>query len=159
MLVYKLVPAAVITTNATPTTENDFAFTKPGATRNVVLRSIQLIGRAPGLAAISGIVVRIKKWTTTSSSGGTAITPAPTDSGYQAAKSTAGFAAATVTSGTGGPTVLGTIGCGAGGPGGWTAQDQDSGYTLEANDNKSIDLFNIAGTASLNFEFEAQSAE
>ena len=158
MLVFKNVLGALVTTNASGATENDFAFVKPGATRNVMVRAISLIGRAAGATTIASVVVRIKKWTTTASSTN-AVTPAPVEIGYQAAKSTAGISATTVTSGTGGPTVLGTIGCSQGGPGGWVARDDYSGYLLEGNDAKSIDLFNISGVASVPFECDLEIVE
>lgn len=159
MFVYAVVPGALQTTNGTANTENDCFFIKPGSTRNVSLQALFVHGKAAGLTAISGITFRLKKWTTTSSSAGTAITPSPNDIGMQAAKHTAAYSATTVTSGTGGPTLLGSIGCGAAGPGGWTAVNADSVKTLEAGDNKSIDVFNTAGTVSLNFEMQAETIE
>lgn len=158
-MLYGVVPGALQTCNGTPNTENDCLFIRPGATRNVFLQSLLAVGRAAALTAISGIALRLKKWTTTASSAGTSITPAPRDVGMQAAKATAGYATTTVTSGTGGPTLQQAFGCGAAGPGGWTAENADSVIVLEANDNKSIDLFNASGTASLNFECSATIGE
>lgn len=157
--VYTVTPGVKQTTNATPGTENDCLFIKPGATRNVNLKALFPHGRGAGLTTILGIFYNIKKWTTTASSAGTAITPSPNDVGAQAAKATAAYAVATVTSGTGGPTLLGMLGSGAAGPGGWIASDGDSVKTLEAADNKSIDVFASAGAASLDFGLSAEITE
>ncbi len=159
MFVYALVPGALQTTNATPNTANDCLFVKPGAARTVGFQNCLVFGRGGGLTTISGIGFRVERWTTTASSGGSAITPAPRDPGAQAAKASAGYAAATVTSGTGGPNLQGAFGCGATGPGGWQAKDDDSAHKAEAGANQSIDLFNVSATASLNFELAAEIAE
>lgn len=151
---------ALQTTNATPSTENDAMFLKPGSTRVLWLLGIQISGKANALTAISGITARIKKWFTTSSSGGTAITPSPKDPGYQAAKHTAGAATGAVTSGTGGPTFMGfQASCGVAGPGAWAARDMDSAPSLEGAANMSLDVFVAAPTASLNYELTAETAE
>ena len=159
MFVYGVVPGAIQTTNATPLTANDCFFVKSGATRNVNLQAIYLVGRGAGLTAISGISFRIEKWFTTAAAGGTGITPAPRDVGAQAAKSTAAFAVGALTSGTGGPTLLLSVGCGAAGPGGWIAPNQDSQPVLEAAANQSLDGFCASGTASLSFEMSAEVTE
>src|SRR4029077_19771227 len=93
-LFYTDVPGATQTTNAAANTANDCFFIKPGATRTVWIKAIYPEGRGATLTAISGISYRLEKWTATASSGGTAITPSPNDTGYQAAKHTAGFAVA-----------------------------------------------------------------
>lgn len=160
VMVYGCTLGANITTNATPATTNDFFFIKPGAAgRAVTLVKVDLIGKGAALTSISGIAIRVEKWFTTASSGGTGITPSPKDPGMQASKATAGASATTVTSGTGGPTLMGSFGCGAAGPGGWVARNQDDGYLLEAGANQSLDLFNVSGTASLNFEAAADIQE
>lgn len=159
-MVYSVVPGALQTTNATPNTENDCLFIAAGsAGRTVGLLGLYVHGKGAALTAISGITFRIKKWTTTASSGGTGITPTPKDVGFQAAKHTAGYAVAAVTSGTGGPTLLGSIGCGAAGPGGWTAPNPDAVAVIEAGSADSIDVFCASGTASLNFEQFAETVE
>src|SRR2546422_7160869 len=91
-MVYAIVPGAIQTTNATPLTANDCAFVKPGATRNVGLQSLYVVGRGAALTAISGIQFRLEKWTSTAAAGGTAVTAAPRDPCIQAAKSTAAYA-------------------------------------------------------------------
>ena len=150
--VYSIVSGALTTTNAVANTANDYAFVKPGAAgRAVKVVKVDLIGRGGLLTSLSGIGIRVERWTTTSSSG-SAVTPSPKDPGSQAAKATAGLSATTVTSGTGGPSLQGTFGCGASGPGGWVARNQDDGYVIEAGANNSVDLFNISAATALTFE-------
>jgi hypothetical protein len=145
-------------TNATGGTENDALFIKPGA-RNIALTLLNVLGRGAGLTALSGIAFRIKRWTTTASSAGTAITPTPKDPGFQAATATAGAASAGVTSGTGGPVIAAMCGCGAAGPGGWAARDQDSPVVVQGSATQSADVFVASGTASLNYEMTVEHAE
>ena len=142
------------TTNSSANTDNDTAFIKPG-TRNIAIQALIVGGKGAGLTALSGIAYRLKKWTTTASSGGTSVTPAPSDPGAQACKATAAWAttnSGTVTSGTGGPTFQ--CGCvsGAAGPGGWTAANPDSMKVLEGSANNSMDLFSSSGSVTLNWE-------
>ena len=153
--VYKL-PTSVLATNfttsATPATEIEHQFIKPG-TRNIGILSVEVQGKGAALTAISGISFRLKKWTTTAAAGGTAATPAPVDIGAQACKATAAWtAAASVTAGTGGPTFLGSFGCGGGGPGGWAAKNPDDLYTLEGSATQSIGLWSNSGVASMVWE-------
>lgn len=160
MFVYGVVPGALQTSNATPNTENDCFFVAAGASgRASSLQQLSIHGKGAGLTAISGITFRLKKWFTTASSGGTGITPSPRDGTVQASKATAGYAVATVTSGTGGPTLILSIGCGAAGPGGWVAPNPDSMPLVEAGSADSLDIFNASGTASLNFELSAEIVE
>lgn len=146
------------TTNGTANTETDSMFIKPGA-RNIMITLLQVIGKAAGATTLSGIAYRLKKWTTTSSSVGTAITPGPRDPGAQAATATAAGASAGVTSGTGGPTIQALAGSGVGGPGGWAARDSDSVCTLQGSANQSIDLFVASGSVSLNYEAAIEHEE
>ena len=67
------------TTSATPNTEIDAAFIKPGASRPVMLIALRVQGKGAGLTALSGIAFRLKQFPTTASSGGTGITPGPVD--------------------------------------------------------------------------------
>jgi hypothetical protein len=151
--VYSDVPGALQTTSATALTANDCAFVKPGATRPIWLKALFLTGRGAALTAVTGITVRLEKWFTTASSGGTSITPSPKDDLAPAATHTAAYAAATVTSGTGGPTLLASCGCGAASPGPpWMAPTLDDSYELNAAATKSIDMFCVSGVASMNFE-------
>ncbi|MEO6564807.1 MAG: hypothetical protein ABIO63_02125, partial [Casimicrobiaceae bacterium] len=75
--VYGVNPAALQTTNATPNTENDCFFIKPGTGRGVSLQALYVHGKGAALTAISGITFRVRNWVTTAAAGGTAVTPAP----------------------------------------------------------------------------------
>lgn len=156
---YSDVPGAIQTTNATPNTANDCFFIAPGAGARVWLKGVYPTGRGATLTSISGISYRIEKWTSTAASGGTAITPSPKDPGYRAAKHTAGFAAATVTSGTGGPTLMASFGSGTTSPGNWMVSNLDDAYSLDAGATQSLDVFNVSGAASLNFEMFTDTGE
>lgn len=159
--VYGSMTAVVATnfsTSGTPNTEVDHLFVKPG-TRNIGILGLYVGGKGAGLTAISGIAYRMKKWTTTSSAAGTAITPTPRDPGAQACKATAAGASGGVTSGTGGPLYIGGCVSGAAGPGGWVAPNPDAMPTLEGSANQSIDLFSASATASLSFEATIEHVE
>ena len=151
------------TTSGTPNTEIDAAFWKPGATRPLSILAVPVQGKGAGLTALSGLAFRLKAFTSTASSGGTAVTPAAKDNRAPAAVATCGMGTSggtnAVTSGTGGPSIVEVITCGASGPGGWVAINPDDAIVLDGGATKSIDLFSASGTASLNYEFSAKLAE
>lgn len=151
------------TTSGSANTEIDAAFVKPGATRASAIQAVRVQGKGGGLTALSGLAFRLKQWTSTASSAGTAITPAPKDNRAPAAVTTAAAGTsggtAAVTSGTGGPNIVGGCGCGATGPGGWVAANPDSLITLDGGAAKSTDLFSASATASLSYEFGIEVAE
>jgi hypothetical protein len=142
--------------SATPNTEIDFLFLKPGASRCLKVLSVKVQGKGAQLTSLSGISIRLKHWTSTASSGGTATTPAPKNNLAPAAVATAGMGAAggtgAVTSGTGGPNIVGYQSMGGSGPGGNVPINQDDVPTLDGGANKSADLFSSSPTASLAFE-------
>jgi hypothetical protein len=150
------------TTSSSSNTEIEPCFIRPG-TRNIGVQRLQVQGKGAALTALSGIVYRLKKWTTTSAAGGTAAVPAPSDPGAQVAKATAGLGTAggtaAVTAGTGGPTLQCMCGSSASGPGGWVAANIDDNKTLEGSANQSQDLFVASGTTSLNYEFQIDHVE
>jgi len=156
MFVYglSLATPGTMSTNATANTENPTFTTKPGSNRNVALQAFYATGRGAGLTSISGIIHRAVSFGTASTSG-TAITPTPRDPGAQAAKQTA-TSAQTVGSTR---TNHWCIGHGAAGPGGWVAPNVDSMPLQPAGGAGSIDLLNASGTASLAFEWSAETVE
>lgn len=156
---YSVVPGATQTTNATGGTENDCLFIKPGSTREVYVCGIFPAGKANASTTISGITQRLKKWTTTASSAGTAITPSPNNTGFRAAIHTAGYSASAVTSGTGGPTLLASFGTGTSTPGPWWTDNLDNAYDLDAAATQSIDVFCSSPAASQVFEQFLRTAE
>lgn len=156
-MVYGITPATAgnLTTSGTPNTAVETLFVKPGATRSVGLQALHLAGKGAGLTAISGIIARVKKWTTASTAG-TAITPQPRDPGFQAALATA---ASRPTAGSGGGVPVLITGCGAAGPGGWVAPLPDAAIALPAANAGSISVDDASGTASLNFEVSGEIVE
>jgi hypothetical protein len=157
-LFYTIVPGATQTTNATGGTENDCFFVKPG-TRTIWVNGVQPAGKANAASTISGITYRLKKWTTTASSAGTSVTPTPNDIGYQAAKQSAAYSASALTSGTGGPTLLLSLGTGTSTPGPWITDNLDRAYALEGSATQSIDVFNSSPAASQVFEMSVHTVE
>lgn len=148
-------------TCSTANTEGDSMRIGAPGTRTVSLLSLLVMGKGAGLTVISGIAYRIKKWTSTASTGG-AITPAPQDPGFQAAKCAAGAASPSsggLLSGTGGPLLVGACGSGAAGPGGWVAENADAPPVIEASATQSIDVFVASGTISLKYEMAAKFQE
>ena len=145
------------TTSGTPGTETNAIYLKPAASvpaLKLILQAISVIGKGAGLSLISGIVFRIIRNTTASTSG-TAATPSPADSAP----------AATAVAATGGTTGSGRtnhaiFGCGAAGPGGWIARDQDAPIAVSpAATQPSLDMVVASGQASLAYEFSVQHAE
>jgi hypothetical protein len=155
MFVYTdtLASAGNVATSSTANTESDTIYFKAGA-RNLLLQAMYAIGKGAGLTAISGIVHRIVKFATASSSG-TAAAIVPKDPGAQAALHTA------FTGGTEGTTRTQQVifGHGAAGPGGWVAPNPDSMIVLQGAATNSMDCCNASGTASLNFEFSCETVE
>jgi len=156
MFVYglSLATPGTMSTNATANTENPTFTTKPGSARNVALQAFYACGRGAGLTSISGIMHRAISFAT-ASTGATAITPTPRDPGAQAAKQTA-YSAQTIGSTR---TNHWCIGHGAAGPGGWVAPNVDSMPLQPASGAGSLDLLNVSGTASLAFEWSAETVE
>lgn len=155
---YNISPGATQTTNATPATENDCFFIKPGATRSVMLIALYFQGKAAAATTISGITYRLKQWTSTAAAGGSALTPA-VKGPFLAAVATAGFSASAVTAGTGGPTLKGAWGSGSSSPSPWIAPHIDQCYEVDAAATQSLDIFNSSGAVSANFEMSADIAE
>lgn len=155
MMVYRssLATAGNLTTNATPNTETEAFFLKPGA-RSATFAAISMLGKGAGLTQLSGIVMRIVKWATASTAG-TGITPQPVDPGMQAATATA---ASRPTSGTTRTNGLIT-GCSGTNLGGWTKPNADAGITAQGSAANSISGLDASGTASLNYEFSFDHEE
>lgn len=153
---YSISPATNVTTNATPNTDTNHLRTVTAAARSAWITGLALVGKGAGLTAISGIVVRMTRFATASTSG-SAITARPDDPANPAARTTA---ATGPTSGAT-PTVPKVAGCGAAGPGGWAARDLDHAIAMEANGgaNGNLDLISQSGTASLNFEYTLEFQE
>jgi hypothetical protein len=155
-----LATPGVSTLSATPNTETGAISLKPPITlpsSPIYLQAAYVVGRGTVLTSISGLVFRIIR-VTTASTGGTATTPNPKDTGMQAATTTA------VT----GQTISATgrtnhviFGCGAAGPGGWVAPNPDSMIVQPgvATTAPSVDLVAASATASLTYEFSVEFQE
>lgn len=153
-----------LATSGSANTELDQAFLKPGASRTAGIVALRVQGKGAGLTALSGLSIRLKQWTSTSSTSvaGTSTTPSPKNNLVPACVATAGVAtsaASTITSGTGGPSIVGYAGMGASGPGGWVSINPDDIPLLDGGANKSMDLFSASGQTSLNWEFAYDHAE
>lgn len=151
--VYGVEVGANFATSATPLTEVDALFLKPGAGATLSLIYAWMQGKMASATTLNALVQRIKVWTSTASSGGSAITPSPHDQRAPASSATAGQATAGITPGTGGPALKEGFGCTATGPGQWDSLgDLNRAITLAAAATQSIDFFNSSATASINFE-------
>src|SRR5271156_4060888 len=151
MLFYNVAPGAIQTTNASANTTNDALFIAPGSLRGFGISAIYPQGRGANLTNISGITYRLVKWTSTASSGGSSITPTPKEAGYAASSETAGFSASAVTPGTGGPTLIMSIGSGTTSPGNWQVRTYDESPRLYAGETKSMDILNVSSAVSLSY--------
>lgn len=138
------------TTSGSANTEVNTFTAKPGSTRSIGFYSIDVIGKGAGLTSLSSIGFRFRRYGTASTSG-TSITPTPKDAGMQAAVATC-TSAATVGSTI---TARAIFGCSATGPGGWWAKNPDDREVVPAGNAASLDLINVSGTTSLNYEWSA----
>jgi hypothetical protein len=154
-----LATPGVSTCSGTPNTETDAIYLKTASAVPATTLSLQaayVVGRASALTSISGIVFRIMRATTASTSG-TATTPAPKHAGMQAATAV-GSTGGTISST--GRTNHVIFGCGAAGPGGWVAPNPDSVIALQALATVgSVDLLAASATASLTYEFSIEHME
>jgi len=153
---YSVAAGANYASHATPNTEDAYLALRQ-ATRNFNLTALLVQGKGAGLTALSGISHRVKRWTT-AGSGGTALTPAPRRIGTTAS-TTAADKQTALTPGTVSGVLQLVIGCGAAGPGGWVARDEDSKITVEAGGSDELAAYSASGTASLNFEAAAEIEE
>jgi hypothetical protein len=150
-------------TNATPNTVTTHARYLTVAARPCYVQAYYIGGKGAGLTAISGISTRIWRWTTTASTGGTAMTPRPRDFNSPAASTTAFSDSSAITVGTGGPAMQAMITCGAAGPGGWVAPNPDSCIYLPAGGGAATgahcDFVSTSGSASLFFDLDIEHFE
>jgi hypothetical protein len=154
--VYNTGPAANVTTHATPDTETDHIRFATGTGARARVQGLYLTGKGAGLTAISGIIARLYRYATASTAG-SAITPRPRDPLASAAVLTA-FTGPTVGTTA---TLQQAVGCGAAGPGGWVARDDDSMIMLEGGGgaNGNLDMHSACGTASRTFEYSIEHRE
>jgi len=150
-------------TSATPSTEIDVFSFKAGSVNTMGIYSLRGQGRGAGLTALSGIELNWKLWTT-ASTGGTTLTPSANNVRHAVAaggvpRIGTGGGVNPVTPGTGGGTYRGGIGFGASGPGGWVAPTPDAALEMTGGYAGSLDLYSVAGTASLLYSFVVEHQE
>lgn len=155
---YGIVPtvATFLTTSGSANTELPNMAIR-GAARGVTLTTILATGRGSLLTTISGIAFRVRRWTT-AGSGGTAVVLQPRWLGTTPT-TTAASSESAITAGTVSGAYQIAFGCSAGGPGGWTARNQDYGAHLEGGSNDEFDINSISTTTSLNIELSAEVEE
>lgn len=137
-------------TNGTPNVESYHISMKPGP-RTLYATRLTVGGKCTELTALSGIALRLKKWTATPSGLIVVIIPTPLDTGTQACGAAVG-GPNPASIGTGGPQYLGGCVCNAGGPGGWAARDLSMAPALEGSVNQSIDLVSSSALANTRFD-------
>jgi hypothetical protein len=156
--------ATTFTTSPNGDTEVDQLFIQPG-TKPIAVTGIWGGGLPSGRGG-GCIAFRLRRWTTTASTGGTTITPATRDQGSPAAKASCGAASAGVTSGTGGPLFVGGFMATAtsngrhnawiSAPSFYGSSNGPSGSStlieLEGSANVSVDLFTASTSPSVPFE-------
>jgi hypothetical protein len=149
-------PATPYATHATPNTEDPTLVLRQ-ATRGFDLQALYAQGRGAALTAITGIGYRLRRWTT-AGSGGTSITPAPRRVGTTAA-TTAADKVSAITPGTVSGAYQLAFGCGAAGPGGWVARDEDSMIHVEGGGSDELNVNSVAGVASMLHHVSAEIRE
>ena len=149
-------PATPYATHATPNTEDPTLVLRQ-ATRGVSLMGLYVQGRGAALTAITGIGYRVRRWTT-AGTGGTAITPNPRRVGTTAA-TTAADKVTAITPGTVSGAYQLAIGCGAAGPGGWVARDDDSAVHVEGGGSDELNINSVCGVASMLHHVSAEIQE
>lgn len=156
MFTYSSAPGANVTTNGSANTDQDHLRTLTQSARTVILKLLRLTGKAAAKTSLSSIQVYIRRYTTPSTVG-SGLTPRPRAPSSPAADLTA-FTGPTVGTTV---TLVGTVGCGAAGPGLWNAQDASSPVQLECGGGAkgNFDLVSQSGDTSLNFEYEMEHEE
>ncbi len=150
-----LATAGNITTNGTANTETETFFLKPGSTRSLYLATIQIGGKGAAVTQLAGIVLRVMKWGTASTSGtGLALIAkdgsAPTTTITGASRPTAG-----TTRTNAGPIIT----CGATSPNQWIALNPDHMVSLAAGNAGSISAQDAGAAVSMPFEFSLEHQE
>lgn len=149
-------PATPYACHATPNTEDPTLVLRQ-ATRGFDLQALFAQGRGAALTAITGIGYRVRRWTT-AGSGGTSITPAPRRIGTTAS-TTAADKVSAITPGTVSGAYQLAFSCGAAGPGGWVARDEDSMIHVEGGGSDELNINSVCGVASLLHHVSAEIRE
>jgi len=148
-----------LSTSASANTElTNFAFRQ--AVRNFEIAKMGCYGRGVAQTVLNGIIFRARRWTTVGTTG-TSVTPAPRRRDQPAASTVVVCSSdAAVTQGTVSGAVQAVMSCGATGPGGWTARDDDAKIQVEAGSADEIAVNSITGgTVALPFNMDAEITE
>lgn len=149
-------PATPYTTHATPNTEDPTVVLRQ-AVRGFDLCGVYVHGRGVSLSAITGIGYRVRRWTTVGS-GGTGITPNPRRIGTTAS-TTAADKVTAITPGTVSGAYQLSLGCGAAGPGGWTAMNIDAAVHVEGGSADELDINSVSGVTAMLHHVHCEIAE
>lgn len=155
---YLVSPTGDVATSATANTQVDHLRTLSVANqRPARIVGLYLTGKGAAQTSITGIEVTLERFATPSTLG-TAITPAPRETGNPAAALTA-FTGPTI---GGTPTLQLSVGAMSSGVGGWVALDPDHAIVLQANGgaNGNLDLLSeTQGAVALNFHYSVELLE
>jgi hypothetical protein len=153
--VYSVDAGTLYTAGATNTEDPTIVVRQ--AVRGVDLTGMYAAGRANAATTISGLNIRVRRWTT-AGSGGTAVVPAPRRIGTTASTAPVDKATA-ITPGTVSGAYQVSFGFGKAGPGGWVARDADSAIHLEGGGADELSLNSIGTEASLTFILSCEIVE
>lgn len=121
------------------------------STRGFKLTAFYAQGKGAGLTALSGIMHRVRRWTTVGS-GGDSLVASPRAIGTTASTTCVHDNGTNIVEGTVSGAYQLSVGHGATGPGGWVARDDASKVLVEPGSGDELAFNDISGTASLTFE-------
>ncbi len=154
---FGLATPGTLTTNASPNTETELCFLKPGSTAPTYLQALNVNGKGVNAAVLNNVEVRSGFWATASTSGtalafGTRPNGAslPTAVTTGSSRSTAGTTRTNV-----GP----MIGCSVTGSGSWRDNDPDNMPSVRAGNAGSLFLADVGTLASMVFSFGGEIRE
>lgn len=144
-----------LTTNASANTATETFFLKPATTRSIYLSLLYCGGQGAAATTLSSIMLRCGKWGT-ASTGGTAMSSAPTDGGSQAATATNGSRSTAGTTRTNGGVFVNS-GIATGNF--WASENPDTMPMMPASNAGSLFVEDLGTSASMVFAFWAQHRE
>lgn len=156
MAYYYSVDVQGAATNGTPNTETDMAQFLTVA-EQAPCNIVGIYGAAYNQTSVGGIVLRVRRYATPSTSG-SAVTPAKRNTQSPAAST------GVVTGPTAGATATNLLSVGlaqTGGMGGWQALEPDAAIVLRPNAgaNGNVDILSIATAATMDFDYTAEFNE
>ena len=147
-------------TNGTAGTESTTGHIRmvSGSARTASVTGLFAAGRA---STTGGFILRLKQWSTTASSGGTAYTIVKRYPNNPAASISAATDASAITAGSGGPIITLALGCPSGGGAAWVPTDPADAIQMEAGGgaNNNLDVYSIGSAASMNIDITVEIGE